>query len=699
MRKFWIFFLFLALTNIVKAQDNVFSASPLILYPTDDVYTYKGGSGTGNEIRGMESTLQSYRNPDSQEYWWSIPYIKFDLQSINFAIENARLRLFGTVNEAHGFDIYKTSLTAWAEDALTFNNAAVQTGSISSNPIAKLDVTGNPAAQYYEWDITQAVVQAKNNGERYLSLKIQDRYAVKTSTGAGIVVRFHSKENASGNKPQLLVAQKDITTFELSELKVDGNEISDFAPAKTRYDITLPYNHTIIPIINATAANPEAAVIIRNAVNLTGTEAERTTRIVSTLNQDSVVYRVVFNLSASPDIATIDSLFTDNVFLENFGKDTYHYYINLPYTTTKSPEIKVKTTDVFAAYEISGPTNLFGSQEERTAVVEVTSQNQQNKKQYRIEFQVLPKLDLFLALGQSNMAGRGKMTAEDILPIENVYILTPKGNMEIATNPLNKYSSIRKELSMQQMSPSSSFLKTIRDKAEVSVGIMQNARGGSAINSWLKGSTDGYYEEAIRRAQEIRKFGEIKGIIWHQGESNSGDPNGYKTKLSRMVSDFRTDLNSPQLFFIAGEIAKWTGNQAFNTMIRTISTFIPYSDWASSEELTPLVDFSDPHFDAASVKILGERYAQKMLNNVYNLSGNEKILSRKLAEIYSYRGNLRVDTLQEKIQVSIYDIAGRQLSSVKLNAAETHFFPLQRGVYVVKISGHNGIQINKITVK
>ena len=53
--------------------------------------------------------------------------------------------------------------------------------------------------------------------------------------------------------------------------------------------------------------------------------------------------------------------------------------------------------------------------------------------------------DVFLLIGQSNMAGRGHMIDgdEEIID-ENVFILDEKGEVVPARNPLNIYSSIRK---------------------------------------------------------------------------------------------------------------------------------------------------------------------------------------------------------------------------------------------------------------
>lgn len=686
-------------SNVIKTPN----LSTRTFYPTDDVYLYKGSGTTvtGNEIRGMETTLNCYRNPASQDYWWSIPYFKFNLQNITSVIDHVKMRVFGTVKEAHGFDLYTTSLTGWAEDALTYNNVSAETGVVSTLPVASLDVLGSTTPQYYEWDVTQAVNAAIERGEPFISFKMQDRYAVKDASGAGIIVQFQSKENLSGNKPHFLLSVKNIEPFKLSELKSNGTLIDGFVPTQVRYNVTLPYNAAVIPTITAKAFNPLCSLTVKNALNLTGVESERTTKIIAKIGQDSVTYKVVFSLSADPGDARLDSLLIDKVDIENFNKDNtaYHYY--LPYTATDAPEIKAKASDNFASVSIARPLNLSGTQQERTALISIVSQNGQNTKTYSVEFEVLPKLDIFLALGQSNMSGRGTMVPSDLDPINDVYILTPGANLEIASNPLNKYSSVRKELSLQQMSPSCSFVTTIRDRTLHKIGLMQNARGGSAIESWLKGSSDRLYEEALRRALEIKRFGEIKGIIWHQGESNSGDPVGYKAKLAQMVSDFRTDLGIPNLYFVAGEIAQWSGGvTAFNAMIRTISSFIPYTDWASSDGLTPLIDATDPHFDSPSVKILGQRYATKMLAGVYNISAlsDTKESSAKLANVVFQPGGIKISGISENMMVNIFDISGRCIAGKKLYQTGSTTFPLTRGVYLIQLSTAKSIQLEKVVL-
>lgn len=234
---------------------------------------------------------------------------------------------------------------------------------------------------------------------------------------------------------------------------------------------------------------------------------------------------------------------------------------------------------------------------------------------------VAANLDLFLFIGQSNMAGRGYITDNYKDNIKNTYLLTPAGGMEPARNPLNKYSTIRKRLDLQGVGPAYSFAKTITDKTGRPLGLVVNARGGSSINSWMKGAKDNYYDEALSRIRQAMKFGTLKAIIWHQGESDSNNPEAYMLKLQELIANFRKDLNNAKLPFLIGELAEWRINgtsEAFNQMLRTVPQHIPYSYCVSSKELVPLINENDPHFSADSQIILGRRYAEVVFNVCYS---------------------------------------------------------------------------------
>ena len=229
-------------------------------------------------------------------------------------------------------------------------------------------------------------------------------------------------------------------------------------------------------------------------------------------------------------------------------------------------------------------------------------------------------LDLYVCIGQSNMAGRATLTPEVMDTLQNVYLLNDKGNFEPAVNPLNRYSTVRKDLSMQRLGPAYGFAKEMARQTKRPVGLVVNARGGSSINSWLKGSKDGYYEEALSRIRTAMKQGGIlKAIIWHQGEADCSNPEAYKQKLISLVKDLRTYLELPDLPVVVGQISQWNwtkreaGTIPFNQMIKKVSSFIPNSDWVSSKGLGWYKDKTDPHFNTEAQLLLGKRYAKKVL--------------------------------------------------------------------------------------
>lgn len=249
-------------------------------------------------------------------------------------------------------------------------------------------------------------------------------------------------------------------------------------------------------------------------------------------------------------------------------------------------------------------------------------------------------MDLFLCIGQSNMAGRGILDESkgDYEPMDNVYLLDSEGNMVVATNPMNQYSTVKKNdptpttsdttkiesLPLQRLSPSYSFAKKVAAETGRAIGLVVNAKGGTSIESWVPGHY--LYDAAVERAKEAMKYGTFKGIIWHQGEADSSTDKvkNYPDNLKKMVDALREELGNPDLYFVAGEVAQWNRTaDNFNNMIHGISDFLENADWVSSEGLTPLIDESDPHFNRWSQLVLGERYADKVLEHVYGATPEE----------------------------------------------------------------------------
>lgn len=232
--------------------------------------------------------------------------------------------------------------------------------------------------------------------------------------------------------------------------------------------------------------------------------------------------------------------------------------------------------------------------------------------------------DLYLLIGQSNMAGRAELSSDVADTLTDVFLFNGV-SWEKAANPLNRHSTARKDLSMQKLGPGYTFSKTLAERLDRGIGLVVNARGGTRIEQWQKGYSGSedfdLYEGALERIRKVAGTGQLKGIIWHQGESNQNSTANYLANLNKMVWDLRSDLGLPQLYFVAGELGTWReSSREINDLIRRIPQQLANSSVVSADGLTPLNgDSTDPHFDNPSQQLLGVRYAEEVLRVLYDL--------------------------------------------------------------------------------
>ena len=222
-----------------------------------------------------------------------------------------------------------------------------------------------------------------------------------------------------------------------------------------------------------------------------------------------------------------------------------------------------------------------------------------------------PKEDLhvYLLIGQSNMAGRAKVPEDMAGVIERCYLLNDKGQWVPAKNPLNLYSTIRKGEGMQKLGPGYSFaIDMLKANPDIRIGLVVNARGGSKVEDWL-GEKSKYYKDVLKRVGQARQTGTLKGVLWHQGESNSGGKwsEGYSGKVKTLVETLREDMKLPGLPFVAGEIKQ---GEQINEQIGALPKDLKHTAVASSKGLKT---YDRWHFDTKSTLLLGQRYAEQMI--------------------------------------------------------------------------------------
>ena len=118
------------------------------------------------------------------------------------------------------------------------------------------------------------------------------------------------------------------------------------------------------------------------------------------------------------------------------------------------------------------------------------------------------ELDLFLLVGQSNMAGRGDVEAQDRTPIDGVFALNKDLTWQPAVDPLHWDKPIA------AVGLGRSFAATLKKYgAAGQIGLIPAAFGGTSLEEWKPGGR--LFSDAITRARAAAPVGRLRGILWH----------------------------------------------------------------------------------------------------------------------------------------------------------------------------------------
>jgi len=227
-------------------------------------------------------------------------------------------------------------------------------------------------------------------------------------------------------------------------------------------------------------------------------------------------------------------------------------------------------------------------------------------------------MDLYLLIGQSNMAGRGAVAIQAEKPSENILMLDKANNWVVAKDPLHF------DKPSAGVGPGLSFAEAmLKGQKNKQIGLIPCAWGGSPIKVWKPGAKyfENYpYDEAVARAKVAMQKGILKGILWHQGESdnNAEKSKVYLEKIKELIANLRKDLNAPNLPFVAGEIGRFNKEDFINSIVNTLPNEVGNTAVVSSEALTDKGDHL--HFDTSSAQELGKRYAIAMKKLLQNAS-------------------------------------------------------------------------------
>jgi len=224
---------------------------------------------------------------------------------------------------------------------------------------------------------------------------------------------------------------------------------------------------------------------------------------------------------------------------------------------------------------------------------------------------------LFILAGQSNMAGRGKVTEADKEPIDRVLSLNKNGEWVPAVDPLHWDKPGIAGVGLGRRFAAD----YAKENPAVTVGLMPCAVGGSPISAW---EPEGYHkqtkthpwDDAMQRIEPALKQGTITGILWHQGESDASPTAAplYEEKLHALVARFRKELSAPELPFIVGQLGQFPSRpwnehrKQIDSAHQSLVEKVPHTAFVPSDDLTHKGD--NTHFDTKSCHEFGHRYFQ-----------------------------------------------------------------------------------------
>ncbi|MEN9359158.1 MAG: hypothetical protein RL095_693 [Verrucomicrobiota bacterium] len=236
---------------------------------------------------------------------------------------------------------------------------------------------------------------------------------------------------------------------------------------------------------------------------------------------------------------------------------------------------------------------------------------------------------VFICAGQSNMDGRAPAAA---LKGPLAAFAKPQADVLIRFSSGGLKRTLREDKELKPLAPGCSdndkkfgpelgFGRRIAEKFKGrKIVLVKVAEGGTNLHTqWNSKTQNGLYSRLLTNVRDteaqIAKSGaksELAGMIWMQGESDSGKTEGaYEKNLADFIASVRKDLKSEKLPFVIGEVC--SANPEYSVIRaaqKAVAAKVPVCALASSEGLKTID--KHVHFDAAGQIELGKRFAEEI---------------------------------------------------------------------------------------
>ena len=189
-----------------------------------------------------------------------------------------------------------------------------------------------------------------------------------------------------------------------------------------------------------------------------------------------------------------------------------------------------------------------------------------------------PNFYIFLCFGQSNMEGNAKIEPEDLTGVDARFRMMAAVDDPSRGRIMGQWYTALPPLCRPNtgLTPIDYFGRTMVKylPKQVRIGIINVAVGGCHIETFMRDSVDNYvrtrapqwmanmlkaynnnpYQRLVELARKAQRDGVIKGILLHQGESNTGDqrwPEKVAFVYNQLIADLH--LKSEEVPLLAGE--------------------------------------------------------------------------------------------------------------------------------------------------
>ena len=249
-----------------------------------------------------------------------------------------------------------------------------------------------------------------------------------------------------------------------------------------------------------------------------------------------------------------------------------------------------------------------------------------------------PNFYIFLSFGQSNMEGNARIEQMDTEGISPRYQMMSAVDMPKMGRKMGEWYPAVPPLCRENtgLTPVDYFGRALVENLpeNVKVGVINVSVGGIDIKgfmsdsianycktcpTWMVGMLEAYDNNPLKRLIEMGKKaqekGVIKGILFHQGETNTGQED-WIYKVQGVFEEICRELklNKDEIPFLAGEVVNADRGgtcAAHNPVIAKLPSVIKNCKVISSAGCTNAADHL--HFDAAGYRKLGRRYAAAIL--------------------------------------------------------------------------------------